>query len=287
MGYLLAFTAGVLFGASDALVRAASLRLAPLTNTLISLIIGTPILWFSALALGSVLPTGLSLWLYVAAGILNFVVGRLLFYMAISYAGAATAAIAASPTVVLASLMAWPLLGEELGVFELLGVALVAIAVYLATTKPSGRPLHGGSMAKGVAAGLSASTVFAVTAILVRMASAYEAGDPIAGVAVSYTAALPIILVVVLARKELSNALGLTRHHLYMAAAALSVAMAQLTRYAALALVPVAHASVLMSLFPLHTIAFAIVIPGIEEKPEIRHVVAGILAVIGISLTIY
>jgi hypothetical protein len=78
LGYALAFMAGVFFGASDTLVRAASVRLTPLQNLLVSLLVGTPILWSVALAMGSSVPSGRALLLYILAGLLNFILGRLL-----------------------------------------------------------------------------------------------------------------------------------------------------------------------------------------------------------------
>lgn len=282
MGYTLAFAAGVFFGASDTLVRAAAVKLTPLQNLMISLVVGTPLLWSAALAIGSALPAGEALVLYVAAGLLNFVLGRLLFYIAVTYAGATTAAILTSPTAAVASLMAWALLGEALTLRDALGVTLVVFAVYLTHAKPSGEPLHGGKASLGIIAGLAATAVFATTAILVRQASAYTGADPIAGVAVSYTSALPIVIAMNAVKR---GVVWSRRHLLYMAGAGVIVAMAQLSRYKALSLIPVANAVVLMALFPLHTLAFTLLLSGsIRERPGPRHAIAAILAAAGVTL---
>ena len=281
-GYALAFAAGVFFGASDTLVRAAAVKLTPLQNLLISLVVGTPLLWSVALATGSTLPTGEALMLYVAAGLLNFVLGRLLFYIAVTYAGATTAAILTSPTAAVASLMAWALLGEALTLREALGVALVVLAVYLVHAKPSGEPLHGGRASLGIIAGLATTIVFATTAILVRQASAYTGADPVAGAAISYTSALPIVIALNVSKR---NVVWSRRHLLYMAGAGAIVAMAQLSRYKALSLIPVANAAVLMALFPLHTLAFTLLLSGsIRERPGPRHALAAVLAAVGVAL---
>jgi drug/metabolite transporter (DMT)-like permease len=286
VGLVLAFTAGILFGAADVLIRAASVKLTPLANTLISLVVGTPMLWVAALVLSEVELELRAALLYALAGLANFVAGRLLLYTAISYAGAATAAVAASPTVVVASLMAWPLLGEELGAAEALGVCLVALAVYLASTKPSGEPLHGGTAAKGVALGLAASLLFAISTILVRQASGYERASPLTGLAVSYTAALPVVASLAAKRRSTVSLRLWSRYHAYAVLAAVTVTLAQLSRYGSLALTRVAEATVLMSLLPLHTVAFSAILPGVRENPRLRHVVAAGLAVAGVALTV-
>jgi drug/metabolite transporter (DMT)-like permease len=282
MGYGLALAAGMLFGLSDVMVRAAAARLTPLQNLAVSLVVGTPILWAAALASGSRMPAGKALLFYAAAGLLNFVVGRLLFYTAVTYAGASTAAVTTSPTAAIASLMAWVLLGEALGMRQLLGLALFVLAVYLASTRPSGEAFHGGRALLGVAAGVSAAFTFAAATILVRGASAYQGGDPISGAAISYSVALPIALVSALAR---DGAPRRGRHLGYMAAGAVAVACAQLSRYTALSLIPVAHATVLIGLFPFHTFLFALFLPGeAREKPQPRHGAAALLAAAGAAL---
>ena len=283
-GYLAAFSAGLLFGLSDSLVRAASRRLSPYVNLLISLLVGTPILWLAALATGFQLTEMSVLAAYVVAGLLNFVAGRLLFYIAVANLGAATATVATSPVTALSALLAWPLLGEKLTSLQLLGVVLSSIAVYIASTRPSGRPLHGTRRLLGIIAALSASFVFATATITVRYA-AYQGGDPVTGTAISYTAALPFATLLVIAKKQHSNLLHLSSEHKYMIAAAISVALAQLSRYYSLTELSVASAVVLIGLFPLHTVTFTTVMKqATEEKPGKRHVVAAIIATTAIVL---
>lgn len=283
-GYLAAFSASLLFGLSDSLVRAASRRLSPYVNLLISLLVGTPILWLAVPATGS-LSMGLSaLTAYIIAGLLNFVAGRLLFYIAVANLGAATATVATSPVTALSALLAWPLLGEKLMYLQLLGVVLASMAVYIASTRPSGKPFHGEHYLLGIMAALSASLVFATATIMVRYA-AYRGGDPVTGTAISYTVALPFAALLVIAKKQHSNLLHISREHRYMIAAAISVALAQLSRYYSLTELTVANAVVLIGLFPLHTVAFTTIMGHTtEEKPGKRHVAAAIIATIAIVL---
>lgn len=286
IGYIFALMAGLFFGLSDALVRAAAVRLKPLQNLLISLIVGTPLLWLTAVSRGPPTMSTKAFTLYVLAGLLNFVIGRLLFYYAITYAGAATASIATSPTVIVSALMAWVILGESLTVLQLLGIILVVLAVYLVYRSPSGEALHGGKTSLGILAGLASTIVFASTAVIVRSASGYMDTDPIYGVAISYTSALPIVI---LLNKGVPDPRLLPRKHFYyMTLAAVIVALAQLSRYFSLHLVTVAGASVIISLFPFFTILFTYMFrQELKEKPELIHLLASTLAVIGIILVNY
>jgi len=286
LGYIFALFTGSFFGLSDVFVRAAAVKLKPLQNVFVSLLVGTPMLWIFALAHG---PPYLNLdaaILYVAAGLLNFVLGRLLFYTAITYVGATTASIVTSPTVVVSSFFAWFFLGESLTPIQLVGVFLVALAVYMVSFKPSGEALHGGKTSIGVAAGLTATVVFAVTSILVRSAAGYMHGDPIYGVSISYTSALPVVLV--LNRNDINPRSMPHRYLRYMVAAAVTVTLAQLSRYVAFQLTTVAEASVIILLFPFFTLLFTLPLKEeTKEKPKPIHLLATLLAITGIILTNY
>ncbi|ABM80405.1 DMT family transporter [Hyperthermus butylicus] len=286
LGYAAAFTAGVLFGVSDVLVRAASARLSPLANLLLSLLIGTPLLWLTVAATNSFTADRSALLAYAVAGLLNFVVGRLLFYVSISAIGATSAAVASSPTVLFSALLAWVFLREPIDAERAAGLTAATLAVYLASSRPSGRPLHGEKLGLGVVAGIASSLVFASSTLLVRYAGGYSGGNPVLGTAVSYTVALPIAATLAAAAGRLKEITGLTRHHIFMASAAASVAFAQLLRYIALSIIEVAPAVILIGLYPLHTLLLAAtILPGeAAEKPTARHAVAATLAVIAVAL---
>jgi drug/metabolite transporter (DMT)-like permease len=283
-GLVLAFTAGLFFGLSDTLVRAASVKIKPSQNLMISLLVGTPILWLAAIVNGlSTLELHIALP-FIVAGILNFIIGRYLFYVAISYSGATTASIATSPVVVFSSLLAWPILGERLTYEEVTGVFLVMLAVYLVYNRPSGKPLHGGSSSIGVLFGLTSALVFSTTSLLVRMGAGYYEGDPIIGVAISYTTALLLMLPLTMSL-DLGEIIDNKRSLTYMVLAATIVSLAQLTRYEAFSLCKVAKVSVLISLFPIHTLVFSYLLSGeLKEKPEVKHVIAVFIAVAGVLL---
>lgn len=282
--YAAAFTAGFLFGLSDVMVRLAVEGLNARQMLFVSLAVGSPLLWALGLAVGEDVPSSRPLLLYAAAGLLNFAVGRLLFYVAVAGLGAGSASVVTSPTVVLSGVLAWLLLGEQLTGADAAGLAMVSLAVYTASRRPSGRPLHGIPRSLAVAAGLAASLAFASSSVLVRAAGA-ESGSAILGIAISYTAALPIAAAMAAGRGGLPSPSMLVGTGWGRAAltAALVVALAQACRYEALALARVVEAVVLISLFPIHTVALAaLLLKGRGEDVRPRHAVAAVLAVAGV-----
>ncbi|MEB3756151.1 MAG: DMT family transporter [Desulfurococcales archaeon] len=284
LGYIAAFLAGLFFGLSETLVRAASVKLKPFQNLLISLLVGTPILWaVSLLTWNSPLSFKVVIS-FALAGILNFVIGRYLLYLSISYIGVTTASILTSPTVVFASIFAWILLGEALTTLQVLGVFLVMIAVYLVHARPSGIPLHGGKTYIGIIAGLGYAIVFSLASLLVRFGAGYIGGNPILGVAISYTTAL-ILTFPFLAKDVNRKALYRSEMFYYMVIASIIVTLGQLLRYVAFSTCIVARVSVLIALLPLHTLLFSQLLPGeLREKPKLRHVISVIIAIIGVAL---
>lgn len=286
VGYLLALISGLLFGASDSLVRAASAKLKPQQNLIISLLVGTPLIWVTALLLGEPRLSVGGVLAYIVAGLLNFVIGRLLFYYSITYSGATTALILTSPTVAIAALLALIFLGEPLSLRGAAGVLLVTLAVLIASYNPSAKPLHGGKASLGAVAGVAASIVFASTAVLVRAASSIWQADPLYGAAISYTSALPVALA--WARGSLKPTEDNKRHLYYMVSAAIIVALAQVTRYYALSTLSVAKATVLIFLYPFFTLFFSSIMRSVTgERPRPIHLIAASLAVIGIFLVEY
>ena len=288
LGYAAAFAAGMLFAVSDVLVRMAGGAFRPRVLLALSVLVGTPLLLALALASGDPFPRGRPLQLYMLAGVLNFVIGRLLFYIAVVGAGATTASIATSPTVLLSALLAWALLGEALEPRLLAGLLLVMAGVYLASSRPSGESLHGVRPLLGVVAGVAASLVFASTSVLVR-AAGMEA-SPLWGVTVSYATALPIVLV--LASHDAGgfrSFMGLVwsrrRHLAYAALAAIVVGLAQASRYVSLHYLPVARAVILISLFPVHTVAFTALLSGeARERVGLRHLASALLGFTGVAV---
>ncbi len=284
LGYLLAFASGFSFALSDVLTRMASKHVDRSILVLISLLLGAPYLWLTGLAVGEQLPpTGPAL-VFAAIGVVHFGVARYLFYTAITGLGASSAAVIVSPVIIISSFLAWLLLGEDLTIGKIAGATLVALAIFLAADNPSGTPLQGVSRRKGLAAGLTATMIFSISSVAVRYAGA-ASGSPILGAAISYTAAIPIPLVMI--RGTFQQRKLHRRAMLLAALSGLVVTSAQLFRYTALSLVPVVEALVFISLFPVHTAVLASILSG-ESGEKVRpiHALAAGLAVLGIVFAI-
>ena len=289
VGYTAAFLAGLFFALSDVLVRVSTVRLRPQVMLAISLVVGTPLLATAALIKGEPLPPPRETLLFLVAGLLNFVVGRLLFYYAVAGVGATTASIITSPTIILAAIMAWAFLGEPLTPRTLAGLGLVLAGIILASYKPSGQPLQGVGARKGILAGAASSLVFASTSVLVREAGASSA-SPTWGATISYAVAIPFaLLLAARAAGSLRSAIPVRDPVFRVAAAAAAVvAMAQLSRYTSLSILPVAQAVILISLFPIHTAVISSLLSGeARERIGVRHLAGGILSFSGILLAVY
>ncbi len=285
-GHVLAFMAGLSFAANDVMTRILSRDVERETLVAISLLVGSPFLWIAGLAKGETIQGIEPVMVFAAIGLLHFGLARYLFYTAIAGLGAASAAITTSPVPVLSSMIAWAALGEELSIYDLAGIILVAAAILIVGLKPSGRPLQGVSSLKGLAAGLAASLIFSITSVLVRGATT-EYNIAVLGAALSYTAAIPVILA--LARSRGSSLLVRRRDAIGVLAyvSGIIVATAQLLRYEALSRIPVAEAVILISLFPFHAMLLSKLLSDMgEEDVRASHVLAGVLAVAGVILNV-
>ncbi len=284
LGYILALSAGLAFSVGDVLVRLASTELTPKLNLMLSLLIGTPLAVAVALIYRQEFPPANALYLYLIAGLLNFVLGRLLFYYSIAWAGAATSSVITSLATPLAAINAWLLLGEMPRLGEIIGLAAVASAVLIASKKPSGLSLHGGSAAKGILAGVGAALMFSLSAPAVRAANSLG-GSPLWGMALSYIVAIPFAAVV--AAPDLKRSLT-GKGVASIGAGALFTATAQMFRYTALSLITVASVSIMVALFPIYTAFLTYLIFGkySMEKPGLAHFMGAALAVIGVACTL-
>ncbi len=285
VGVVFAFLAGLGFGFNIVFVRAASGRMSSQTIVLLSLILGTPILLAAAALSGQLWSLSMRGWsLYALAGVLHFVVGRSLLYYSIGRIGAASAAVSASPSIVIASILAWILLGEGIGFRLGASVTLISIAVYLVGTKPSGMGAGPRDRILGLAAGLAAAFVYASTTLLVRY-TGESSGFPVAGVFASYLAALAVMLPYTLVIKGFPREILVADKYLGFAlAAGILVSVGQMLRYEALSLIPVALVVVFVSMNSVYAALLSPLVGSAREKPGLRHLVAAILAVTALSL---
>ena len=92
-------------------------------------------------------------------------------------------------------------------------------------------------------------------------------------------------MIPIVTKLSLGEVLSSRRSMYYVVMASAVVSLAQLTRYKAFSQCRVAEVSVLISLFPIHTLLFSSLLSGeLRENPEVRHVFAVLLAVTGVLL---
>ncbi len=288
IGYILAFSAGVFFAFSDVLTRIASGGMDRKIIVAISLLVGTPILWFTGIALGEPFPSMKIAFLFAVIGLIHFGLARYLFYTAIAGIGASAAAITTSPTLLFASFFAWVFLGENLSLTDILGAIFVTIAVFLVGYNPSGKPLQGTNKIVGLLAGLSSSLLFAISTTIVRFATT-ESASPTLGASISYSTALVPYLFLLLRKNRIVRESVKKRWYILVSIlSGIIVTLAQLTRYQALYRIHVAETQILISLFPFHTLLIAFLLKK-ETKESIRpiHFLAALLAIVGMILFYY
>lgn len=290
-GYIAAFAAGMLFAVSDILVREASSAYSPKTITLLTLVSGLPLLVAMSAFLEGLgrMPLEAAA-IYSLIGVLHFFVGRTLFYTSVSILGASTAAIITSPTPLLSSVLAWLFLGEEQSPMSIAGVAAVSLGIALSAYRPSGSPLIrlSAKMSRvlGLASGLSASLIFSVTAILIRF-SGLNFGYPLTGAAISYASALiPAVMTARVGLGPRRPFSGGERALFAAITAGLIVTAAQAARYYSLTVLPVAQAIALISLFPVHVVALALIFKPVGERPSLIHLAGSIMAFLGVSIVV-
>ena len=284
IGMILALFSGLGFGLGTIMVRASSSRLSPLLNMYVSLLVGTPLLLAAVIIKGGLRSLECYGWLlYSLTGVLHYLIGRLLLFYSVEKIGAASASISASPSIVLASLLAWLLLDEPIGPRMAASVVLISLAVYLAGTRPSGLGYDHREKILGVTAGLGASIVFAATTLIIRY-TGQGYGSETAGAFASYLAALLMASPFMARRRMLGELRKIDKYLGFAVAAGLMVSLAQLLRYNALGMAPVALVVVFISMNSVYAAVFSPLVGSAREKPGARHLAAALLAVASLYL---
>ena len=181
----LALTSALLSAAATILIRFGLLRHGPYTGFWINLVVGTVCLWTAVLFTGGLgQPTPRALGLFVLAGLIGTVAGRLTRFIAIETVGASITAGFMNVTPLVSSGLAILLLGERLTLPIFLGTFVIVAGTTLIST--GGRRL-GLRPAQLVLPAVSA-TCFGIVAILRKIALGGMA--PVPGTAVNVTTAL-------------------------------------------------------------------------------------------------
>lgn len=191
------------FALSDIFVRRASRTASPLGGARLTVFIGPPIFAVIAFAVGELrelltLPWTAYLF-FAGAGLVQFIIGRSLFFLAISTIGASRASVILALAPVFSLALAIPLFGESIGLPVILGGSLIMLGPVLITM---GRQqerefdrvetvILGGtvvSFKQGVMLAIGASFAWGTSPVLVK--AGLDAADfPVLGTFIAYSMA--------------------------------------------------------------------------------------------------
>lgn len=290
LGVIFALVSSFSFSLNSVLARRGLARAAASAGAFVTVMIGVPMFLIAALVTGQLFDAGeVPLTGYAqlsAAGIVHFGLGRYCNYRAISAIGATRTGPVQALTIPYAVLIAFLFLGETINPAMAGGIALVLVGPVMMVERPPVRAVRGASgtrpafeLRQGegyLFAGLSVG-FYGTSPILIRAALAGSTDLAVFGGLVAYTAAAGALLatLVVPARRELIGAMRFGTVRLFLGAG-FFVFAAQMFRFVALSLSPVAVITPLMRTGAVFTLGLSWAINRHLEKITWR-VVAGIL----------
>ena len=289
LGVIFALVSSFSFSVNSVLARRGLARAAASAGAFVTVMIGVPMFLVAALVTGQLFDAGqVPLTGYAqlsAAGIVHFGLGRYCNYRAISAIGATRTGPVQALTIPYAVLIAFLFLGETINPGMAAGIALVLVGPAMMVERAPVRAVQGASgtrpafeLRQGegyLFAGLSVA-FYGTSPILIRAALAGNTDLAVFGGLVAYTAAAGALIatLVVPARRELIGAMRFGTVRLFLGAG-FFVFAAQMFRFIALSLAPVALITPLMRTGAVFTLGLSWAINRHLEKITWR-VVAGI-----------
>jgi uncharacterized membrane protein len=270
----LALTSALLSAAATILIRHGLIRHGAYTGFWINLVVGTVCLWIAVPFTGGVgHPTAWALGLFVAAGLIGTVAGRLLRFLAIDTVGASITAGFMNVTPFVSSGLAIILLGEQLTAPIVIGTLVIVLGTTLLST--GGRRL-GVRPAQLVLPALSA-TCFGIVAILRKVALGGMA--PVPGTAVNVTTALVAFTAFLLATGQRDAMACRGRSLVYFIAAGVAENVSVFMVVFALSIGSVSVVAPLQNVTPIFVLLLSLVfLRGIEALNA--RVIAGTLLIV-------
>jgi uncharacterized membrane protein len=270
----LALTSALLSAAATILIRHGLIRHGAYTGFWINLVVGTVCLWIAVPFTGGVgHPTAWALGLFVAAGLIGTVAGRLLRFLAIDTVGASITAGFMNVTPFVSSGLAIILLGEQLTAPIVIGTVVIVLGTTLLST--GGRRL-GIQPAQLVLPALSA-TCFGIVAILRKVALGGMA--PVPGTAVNVTTALVAFTAFLLATGQRDAMACRGRSLVYFIAAGVAENVSVFMVVFALSIGSVSVVAPLQNVTPIFVLLLSLVfLRGIEALNA--RVIAGTLLIV-------
>ncbi len=267
---ILALIAAVSFAAGIVLVRKTAGEAGEsFSVTAISIFIGIPFFAIAITISGEwhnlISISWRALALLGAAGVIHFIIGRLLAYNSFRLIGANRGTPITQISPIYTVILSWIFLDEKLTVFIAFG-ALCMLAGVFFISQEKGRPDVGGKKPpphdmKGILMSLGAGLCWGITPVLIKPALA-EAGSAVAGNFISYAMAGILMGLMLLSRTRRSNfaRLSYKKNIAPMALAGLFTAAGQLLYFAALGRSPANVVAPLVSIQILFIFFFSFLI---------------------------
>jgi DME family drug/metabolite transporter len=181
----LALSSALLSAAATVLIRQGLRGYGPMTGVWLNMLVGTIGLWLAVFVTSGIgRPAPRAVGLFILAGLIGTVAGRVLRFMAIEAVGASITGAFANVTPLVSSALAILLLGEEVTLFVVLGTLVIVAGATLLSF--GGRSL--GVRPVQLWLPILSATCFGIVAILRKVALGGMA--PVPGTAVNVTTAL-------------------------------------------------------------------------------------------------
>jgi len=275
LGVLLtmAVLVGVAFGVHDAVAKLSMEDVNPSALSLATLLAGLPLLAVFLPAAGGLRLTPLSAALFVAAGVVNFALGRTTMYAATSALTASGASVMTASSAVF-SVAIGAAMGEAVTWNVALGVTAIVVAVYLA----SGWSARSGLTARGLGLGLATGLAIATSVAIIKLGD-LEGGSPGLGVIIAYLSG-----VVALSPRLREAVRVLKSRSRPVMTMGVSAAAGQLMRYLALTALGVEVVTPLQNIRPIAATFLLFWLGSESKRPAARHWAAAAAAFVGVAL---
>jgi DME family drug/metabolite transporter len=275
----LALSSALLSAAATVLIRQGLRGYGPITGVWLNMLVGTVCLWAAVVFTGGLgRPTPLAVGLFVLAGLIGTVAGRLLRFMAIEAVGASITGAFANVTPLVSSALAILLLGEDVTLPVVLGTLVIVAGATLLSF--GGRSL--GVRPVQLWLPILSATCFGIVAILRKVALGGMA--PVPGTAVNVTTALVAFTGYLLASGQ-AGAMACRGPSLaYFVAAGVTENAGVFLVVLALSLGTVSVVAPLTNVTPLFVIAFSLLFLRGIESLNARVIGGSALIVVGAIL---
>jgi DME family drug/metabolite transporter len=276
---VLALSSALLSAAATILIRQGLRGYGPFTGVWINMLVGTVCLWVAVLFTGGIgRPTPTALGLFILAGLIGTVAGRVLRFFAIEAVGASITGAFMNVTPLVSSGLAILLLGERVTLPVVLGTLVIVAGATLLST--GGRSL--GVRPVQLWLPILSATCFGIVAILRKIGLSGMA--PVPGTAVNVTTALVVFTGFLLASGQRGAMVCRGPSLVHFIAAGVTENLSVFLVVLALSFGTVSVVAPLTNVMPLFVIVFSILFLRGIEALNARVIGGSVLIVAGAIL---